>query len=61
MEKKQKYIAPAVLDDLLLEMEGQILQSSKEVEIDPNFEKVETMGQEIGGTIGDADWTHEWK
>ena len=55
---KRKYVAPAVLEDLRLEMEAQILQSSKEP--DPNFEKVETMGQEIGGTIGDADWTHEW-
>ena len=60
MEKKQKYIAPAVLDDLLLEMEGQILQSSKEVEIDPNFDEVKTMGQEIGGDIS-ADWQHKWE
>lgn len=60
-EMKQKYIAPEVLDDLILEMEGMILTSSSMEEIDPNFESVETMGQEIGGTIGDNDWSHEWK
>ena len=57
MEKKQKYIAPAVLDDLLLEMEGQILHASVPVE-DTDFEEVETVGQEVG--VIDNDWTHTW-
>lgn len=59
MEKKQEYIAPAVLDELLLEMEGQILLSSSDP-VDDNFEDVETMGQDIGGTIKGDSWTHEW-
>ena len=58
MEKKQEYIAPAVLDELLLEMEGQILYaSSVEVE-DEDFKEVETMGQELGE---DMTFEHQWK
>lgn len=29
-------------------------------DFDLNFEKVETMGQEIGGTIGSDDWAQNW-
>ena len=58
MEKKQEYIAPAVLDELLLEMEGQILYaSSVEVE-DEDFKEVETMGQELGE---DMTFDHKWQ
>ena len=59
MEKKQKYIAPAVLDDLLLEMEGQILAASH---VDEPIEKdveVVTMGQEIED--GGRWWEHKWE
>ena len=58
MEKKQKYIAPAVLDDLLLEMEGQILYTSKDVE-DADFQDVETKGQETNGGY-DFSFKHDW-
>ena len=60
--KKMKYSAPAILEDLALELEAEILgASSSQEEIDPNFEKVETMGQEVGGTIDANQWTQEWK
>ena len=58
MEKKKNYIAPAVLDELLLEMEGQILQSSEAVELE--FETVDTVGQESYDISKDS-FTHEWK
>ena len=58
MEKKQEYIAPAVLDDLLLEMEGQILQSSEEVDLE--IETVDTVGQQSYDISKDS-FTHEWK
>lgn len=59
MTEKQKYMAPVLLCEIQIEMEGQILVESTP-EIDPNFEKVETMGQEIGGTIGASDWSQTW-
>ena len=59
-QQKKTYVAPAVKDDLTIEMEAQILQASN-AEVDENFEKVETMGQEVGGTIGADQWTQEWK
>ena len=58
MEKKQEYIAPAVLDELLLEMEGQILVASEVNEpIDDDVE-VRTMGQQLGN---DMSWDHTWE
>ena len=59
-QQRKTYVAPAVKDDLTIEMEAQILQASN-AEVDENFEKVETMGQEVGGTIGADQWTQEWK
>ena len=60
MEKKKNYIAPAVLDELLLEMEGQILVASEmDTPIDDDVE-VRTMGQEIGGTLSDSPWDYTW-
>lgn len=60
--KKMNYSAPAILEDLALELEAEILgASSSQEEIDPNIEKVETMGQEVGGTIDATQWTQEWK
>lgn len=62
MIKKLKYTAPAVLDDLALELEAEILgASSSQEEIDPNIEKVETMGQEVGGDINSNQWTSGWE
>lgn len=59
MTKKKIYDAPAILEETVLEVEG-ILAASLEPEIDNNFEVVETMGQEIGGTIGESDWSQKW-
>ncbi len=61
MNKKLNYIAPAVLNDLALELEAEILGASAELQIDESIEKVETMGQEIGGTIGTDQWTQGWE
>lgn len=61
MDKKLTYIAPAVLDDLALELEAEILGASSELQVDENIDKVETMGQEIGGTIGADQWTQGWE
>ena len=55
---KRKYVAPAVLETLWLEMDAQILYaSSTEVE-DADFEEVETMGQELGE---DMTFEHKWE
>lgn len=61
MKKKQNYIAPVVLDDLALELEAEILGASAELQVDESIEKVETMGQEVGGTIGADQWTQSWE
>ena len=55
---KRKYVAPAVLEDLRLEMEAQILQSSEEVELE--IETVDTVGQQSYDISKDS-FTHEWK
>lgn len=60
MDKKLTYIAPAVLDDLALELEAEILGASN-AEVDTNIQNVETMGQEVGGTIGSEQWTQGWE
>ena len=46
MEHKMKYIAPAILEELKIEMEGSILYESKPVK-DVDFQEVETMGQVV--------------
>ena len=60
MSKKLTYTAPAVLDDLALELEAEILGASN-AEVDTNIQNVETMGQEVGGTIGSEQWTQGWE
>lgn len=60
MTDKQKYTAPAVLDELAVELESQILAASN-VEVDQSIEKVETTGQEVGGTIAADQWTSGWE
>lgn len=60
MTHKKKYIAPVLFEEIMLELEGGILQASKAAEKDPNFESVETMGQEIGGNIEATDWSQTW-
>jgi hypothetical protein len=61
MSKKLKYTAPAVLEDLALELEAEILGASAELKVDESIDKVETMGQEIGGTVDATQWTQEWQ
>lgn len=61
MSKKLTYIAPAVSDDLALELEAEILGASSELQVDESIDKVETMGQEIGGTIGADQWNQGWE
>ena len=61
MSKKLKYTAPAILEDLALELEAEILGASAELKVDERIDKVETMGQEIGGTVDATQWTQEWQ
>ena len=57
MEHKMKYIAPAILEELKIEMEGGILASSSVVK--PDTEVIST-GQEI--EIIEADeFNHTWE
>ena len=59
--KKMNYTAPAVIDDLALELEAEILGASADLQVDESIDKVETMGKEIGGTIGTDQWTQSWE
>ena len=61
MSKKLKYTAPAILEDLALELEAEILGASAELKVDESIDNVETMGQEIGGTVDATQWTQEWQ
>ena len=61
MSKKLKYTAPAILENLALELEAEILGASAELKVDESIDKVETMGQEIGGTVDATQWTQEWQ
>lgn len=57
MERKMKYIAPAILEELKIEMEGSILYESKPVQ-DVDFQEVETMGQVVDEGI---TLEHTWE
>ena len=59
MENKRNYTAPAVLEDLALEFEAEILGPST-AQVDENIKEVDTMGQEVGGTINDNQWNTSW-
>ena len=61
MSKKLKYTAPAILEDLALELEAEILGASAELKVDESIDKLEAMGQEIGGTVDATQWTQEWQ
>ena len=61
MSKKLKYTAPAILEDLALELEAEILGASAELKVDESIDKVEIMGQEIGGTVDATQWTQDWQ
>lgn len=57
MEHKMKYIAPAILEELKIEMEGGILYASHPVESN-DYQDVDTMGQEMGDNL---TFNHEWE
>lgn len=59
--KLNKYQAPAIIDKVTMELEAEILGSSNEMDVDQNIRQVETMGQEIGGTVGSEQWLEGWK
>lgn len=59
MSMKKTYTSPEVLEVITIDAPVTLLAASK-VEIDENFEAVETMGQEIGGTVNETDWTQNW-
>ena len=59
--KQNQYQAPSILDKLTMELEAEILSSSVNGDIDTNIKQVETMGQEIGGTVGTEQWAEGWK
>lgn len=60
MEDKRKYTAPAVLEDLALEFEAEILGPSTAV-VDENIKEVNTTGQTVGGTINENQWSNQWQ
>ena len=60
MKDNRKYAAPAVIDDLALELEAEILGAST-AQVDENIKEVETMGQDVGGTINENNWNSSWE
>lgn len=59
MEHKMKYIAPAILKELKIEMEGGILASSSVVKLDT---EVISTGQEIFEIDAEAEgFNHNWE
>ena len=59
MKDKQNYTAPAVLEDLALAFEAEILGPST-AQVDENIKEVDTIGQDVGGTINDNNWNTSW-
>ena len=60
MNDTQNYTAPAVLDDLALALEAEILGAST-AQVDENIKEVDTMGQDVGGTINENNWNSSWE
>ena len=58
MEHKMKYIAPAILEELKIEMEGSILGASHVNEPIEEDVEVVSMGQELGK---DNNWDFTWE
>lgn len=56
MKNKKTYSAPAILEEVILEMEERILYESRPV-TDTDFQEVETMGQTVDNNIS---FEHEW-
>ena len=59
--KQIKYETPAIVDEVTMELEAEILGSSNGGDVDKNIRQVETMGQEVGGTVGAEQWLEGWK
>lgn len=59
MEHKMKYIAPAILEELKIEMEGGILYASQPV-VNDDFQDVDTMGQEVVEDDANLTFDHFW-
>ena len=57
MEHKMKYIAPAILEELKIEMEGSILGASHVNE--PIEKDVEVVS--IGQDVEDKNWDFKWE
>lgn len=60
MKRKELYTAPAILEEIELEMSGTILIKSEDLIVDENFDEVKTMGQDFGGELSTQGLTHEW-
>ncbi len=58
--KHVKYQAPAITDQVTMELEAEILGSSN-MGVDQNIKSVETMGQDVGGTVAADQWTQNWQ
>lgn len=59
MERKLKYMAPAILEELKIEMEGSILAQSV---INNEEIEVESVGQEIYDVDElDSSWKQRWE
>ena len=58
MERKLKYMAPAILEELKIEMEGSILAASPVVTEDT---EVVSTGQEYVELTPDVDFDHNWQ
>lgn len=57
MKQKQVYTAPAILRQVRLQLEGELLSGSVADHIE-----VTTMGQEVDDyDFGSDDFNHEWK
>ena len=62
MKRKELYTAPAILEEIELEMSGTILIKSEDLIVDENFDEVKTMGQAVDPSdLGTDGWNFEWK
>lgn len=57
MEKNQKYVAPAILEDVDVELGCQILAES----VVSKDDKVESVGQEVKDHTMTSGYEHSWE
>ena len=55
MKRKQPYKAPAILREVRLQLEGELLTGSVVDHIE-----VTSMGQDVDTKVAGTDFTHEW-